>query len=115
MTNPYRRFRKIIENENIDSDELLHALLASVFAESCDTCNQKFHSEEFAEGFRHLLGEMRFCRSISEHPMVPSWKRMGFVDTLRYHIRKFFAAPARAVIHSPAISANDGHASGSHQ
>jgi len=113
MTNPYRRLRQIIEKEDVDSEELLHALLASVFVESCDACNQKFHSEEFALGFRHLLQEMRFCRSLSRNPMTLS-KRMGFFEILKHHARKFFAHPARAFIHPTAIPANDGQIGGSH-
>ena len=107
MTNPYRRLKQIIEEENVDSEELLHALLASVYTESCDECNQKFHSEEFALGFQHLLREMRFCRSLSERPMTLSWKRMGFLDTVKYHARRFLSHPVRSAIHAAAIPAND--------
>src|SRR5947208_1881770 len=114
MTNPYRRLREIIEKDSVDSEELLHALLASVFAESCDACNQKFHSEEFALGFRHLLREMRFCRSLSKRPITPSWKRMVFFDSLKYYARRFFSHPTRTVIHPTAIPANHGPGGGSH-
>jgi hypothetical protein len=113
MTNPYRRLREIIEKEDIDSEELLHALMASVFAESCDTCNEKFHSKEFAQGFQHLLREMRFCRNLSERPMTVPFNRMSFLDTMKYLARKFFSHPARPVLQSAAIPANDAQGSGS--
>jgi hypothetical protein len=103
MNNPYRRFKKIINDDNVESEELLHALLASVFAEGCETCNQKFHSEEFAKGFHQLLREMRFCRSLSSQPMTLSWKRVGFFDSLKQYALRLFAHPTgRPIVRSSA-------------
>jgi hypothetical protein len=93
MNNPYRRLMKIVNDENIDSEELLRGLLASVFSESCECCNQKFHSEQFAEGFRHLVREMRFCHSLSEGPVPMPWKPIGFLDALNLFLRRALSHP----------------------
>lgn len=95
MGNPYRRLKRIVNEEAIDSEELLHALVASVFSHSCDSCNQKFHSEEFSEHFRHLVKEIRFCRDVTNGV---SSKRQGFLESLKRFAEKTF-------VQKPAVKA----------
>jgi len=92
MKNPYRRLKKIVEDEHIPSDELLHALLASVFSECCDGCNKKLHSEEFAESFHHLVKELRFCKSLTQRELLsPRPARAGL--SFWQQVKQLFGAP----------------------
>ncbi len=64
--NTYKAMEQILNEEQIDSGTAVRALMGTVFAECCPGCHDRFHSEEFTEAFRHLIGELRLCKQISE-------------------------------------------------
>jgi hypothetical protein len=93
MKNPYRRLKKIVENEEIGSEELLHTLLASVFSECCETCNAKLHSEEFADSFHHLVKELRFCKNLSKRELLPPRAAARPAVSLWQELKHLFGFP----------------------
>jgi len=66
MANPYKSLELILKAEKLDSEMAVRALMATVFAECCPGCHDRFHSEEFLEAFRHLIAELRLCKQLSE-------------------------------------------------
>jgi len=66
MVNTYKALETILKTEQIESEMAVRALMATVFAECCPGCHDRFHTEEFLESFRHLIGELRLCKHISE-------------------------------------------------
>lgn len=66
MVNTYKKLEQILNEEQIGSEMAVRALMATVFAECCPGCDDRFHTEEFIESFRHLIGELRLCKQISE-------------------------------------------------
>ncbi|PWT91424.1 MAG: hypothetical protein C5B54_05325 [Acidobacteria bacterium] len=67
MANPYKQVKQIAKSHSMNSEEVLHALLATIYTECCDKCNDQLHSEHFLETFQHLLSDLEFCKSLSTH------------------------------------------------
>ena len=66
MSNAYKGLSEIAKNSNLGKEELLKALLSTVFSECCENCYEAVHSEEFLKAFHHLLDELELCKSLSE-------------------------------------------------
>jgi hypothetical protein len=64
MSNPFKELKQIARNHNLSTEELLHALMATMLAECCDQCNDNLHSEKFLQTFDHLLSDLEFCKRV---------------------------------------------------
>ena len=64
MTNPFHEIEKAMANECADSQDLMRALMATIYLECCEHCSSRLHSDEFLESFRHMLKEMKVCRNL---------------------------------------------------
>ncbi len=66
MVNTYKALEMVLKAEQMESETAVRVLMATVFAECCPACHDRFHTEEFLESFRHLIGELRLCKQISQ-------------------------------------------------
>lgn len=65
MKNPFHEIEHIVKQENADTRQAVHALLAVMHLETCSNCNSKLRSEEFLLAFEHLLKELKLCHQLS--------------------------------------------------
>lgn len=61
MTNPFHEIEKAIKSESADPEELMRALMSTIYLECCENCSTKLRSEE---SFLHMLKEMKVCRDL---------------------------------------------------
>jgi hypothetical protein len=66
MTNPFHEIEKAIEQESADPQDLMRALMSTIYLQCCEGCSSNFRSEEFIESFRHMLKEMKICRDLMD-------------------------------------------------
>lgn len=64
MSNLFRELETIIKNRQIDRDNLVHALMATVYTSCCDHCADTLHSEEFMQAFDHMAEEFMVCSKL---------------------------------------------------
>lgn len=65
MKNPFHEILKVIQIESVDSEELLRALMSTIYLQCCEDCSTKLRSDEFLEAFQHMLKEMKLCRELT--------------------------------------------------
>jgi hypothetical protein len=66
MQNPYREIKKVIQKKNLTREQVVHALMATVFSRCCDECAEHFRSEDFMTSLDHLAAELMVCAKISK-------------------------------------------------
>ena len=66
MKNPYRLLKEIVRRNRLSPEEVVHAVLASVYTECCSECNEKLHSEEFIKAVNHMMEEIKICKELSK-------------------------------------------------
>jgi hypothetical protein len=64
--NPFHRLRAILESKKITPEVAVRALMATVYSESCDCCNEKLRDEKFLQAFEHMLDEMAYVETLSK-------------------------------------------------
>ena len=64
MKNPFHEIEEAIKSESADAEELMRALMSTIYLECCEGCSDKLRSEEFVESFRHMLREMKVCHDL---------------------------------------------------
>jgi hypothetical protein len=65
MSNPYKQLKEIIEKHGLDMDDVIHALMATVYPKCCDHCSETLRSETFMQDFDHMAEEFQFCKVIA--------------------------------------------------
>ena len=63
--NPFHRLRAILESKNVTPEIAVHALMATVYAESCHECNEKLRDEQFLRAFEHMIDEMTHVEGLT--------------------------------------------------
>jgi len=66
MQNPYREIKKVVQGKNLTQEQLVHALMATVFSRCCDSCAENFRSEEFVLAFDRLTSDLLLCEKIAK-------------------------------------------------
>jgi hypothetical protein len=66
MQNAYREIKKVIQDKNLTRDQLVHALMATVFSRCCDTCAENLRSEEFNLALDRLASDLLLCAEMSK-------------------------------------------------
>jgi len=66
MANPYKMLKEMAGKHNLECEEVIQILMASIFMDACDGCCDHFNSEEFFKSFDHLAAEMKLCKSLSQ-------------------------------------------------
>ena len=65
MSNPYKQLKEIIEKHGLDMDDVIHALMATVYPHCCDHCSEILRSETFMADFDRMAQEFEFCKDIA--------------------------------------------------
>ena len=63
--NPFHSLRTILNSKDVTPELAVRALMATVYGESCNDCNEKLRNEEFLNAFEHMINEMVHVQSIS--------------------------------------------------
>jgi hypothetical protein len=66
MTNPFHEIEKAMAHESADPQDLMRALMSTIYLQCCEDCSSKLRSDEFIESFRHMLKEMKVCRNLMD-------------------------------------------------
>ncbi len=66
MQNTYREIKKIVREQNLSREQIVHTLVATVVASCCDECAEKMRTEEFLNSVRQLARELLVCAELSK-------------------------------------------------
>jgi len=64
MKNPFHEIEQLIQNETVDLQDALRALMSTMFLHCCEQCNTNLHSDEFLNAFQQMLKQMKLCREL---------------------------------------------------
>lgn len=65
MSNPYRELKQIADKHGLNVEDVVHALIATVYSACCPCCSEKLQSDAFLQDFDHLAGDLAFCKDLS--------------------------------------------------
>ena len=64
--NTFHSLRQILESRRVDPETAVRALMATVFTDCCQDCNESLRDEKFLEAFEHMLDELVHVQRLSK-------------------------------------------------
>lgn len=64
--NTFHRLQNVLESRGVNPETAVRALMASVFIDCCNDCNEKLRDEEFVKGFERLLDDLLRVQQLSQ-------------------------------------------------
>jgi hypothetical protein len=65
MRNPYKILKGIAKKYRINPEQLVHALMATVYFSCCKECASALRSEDFMKNFDEMTAEIKLCTELS--------------------------------------------------
>jgi hypothetical protein len=64
--NTFHRLRNILGSKTVQPEMAVRALMATVFTECCQGCNDKLREEEFIKAFERMVDELLHVEKLSK-------------------------------------------------
>ncbi len=63
--NTFHSLRKILDSRPVNRETAVRALMATVFTECCNNCNDRMRDEEFLQAFENMVDELVHVERLS--------------------------------------------------